>query len=316
VLTDPDPGWKNLKSRLRLEGAELTASSQIEAAWPEHVRDTPHGVGANRPIVQAQQDHAPRARATSELPSMEPELRPNTKAEAAVSRERPTPPQWLVSKHRDELSTLESTLEQAKETHAQITQDAAEKAARIRKLDEQIQQIKTAARDDALHTKHRHRKDLEARQAARKEQLNQLSERCAQLPVPPDTQTLAEEFMAYQQQHQRQRESTIEDAAADEIEIGTPVFEQTLGPRPDPGSPARDVWNRAALQIGKHRVQRNITNPHQHGIDTSDRRSRKLAKEVDPAIEQLNRHWATQGLQLKITTIRGINQGRDHGIGM
>ena len=316
VLTDPDPGWKNLKSRLRLEGAEQTATNQIEAARPEHVRDTPHGVGANRPIVQAQQDHAPPAAATPWPVAKEPELRPNTKAEAAVSRERSTPAQWLVSKHRDALSALDSRLEQAKETHAQVMHNAAEKAARIRELDEQIQQIKTAARDDALHTKRRHRKDLEARQAARQEQLNQLSLRRAQLPVPPDRQTLAEEFMAYQQRHQRLRESTIEDAAADEIEIGTPVFEQTLGPRPDPGSQARDVWNHAALQIGKHRVRHNITDPHQHGIDTSDRRSRKLGRDLDQAIERLNKHWATQGLQLKIATIGRIGQDRHREVGM
>ena len=41
---------------------------------------------------------------------------------------------------------------------------------------------------------------------------------------------LADEFIAYQHQHRDRRDSIIQDAAIDEIEIGIPVFEETLGP--------------------------------------------------------------------------------------
>ena len=67
-----------------------------------------------------------------------------------------------------------------------------------------------------------------------------------------------------------------------------------LGPRPDSGQ-ARDVWDRAALAIGKHRVERGITHPYQHGVDTGDWRSRKLGRDLDRLIERLNRHWTARG---------------------
>ncbi len=314
VLTDPDPGWKGLKSRLRLEGAEQTASKHIETMRSEHVQGSTRNTQAEVSIVPPRKANAP-ATPTRRPVSKEPDGRPNGTTRSPASRAKLAPWQWPVSKHRAALSALHSRLEEAKETHAQVMQDAIEKAALVRDLDEQIQQIKTAALDDARGSKRRHRKDLEARQAIRQEQVNRLSVRRAQLPTPPDTQTLSAEFVTYQQQHQDRRNAIIKDAAVDEIEIGTPVFEQTLGPRPDSGQ-ARDVWDRAALAIGKHRVERGITHPYQHGVDTGDWRSRKLGRDLDRLIERLNRHWTSQGLQLKIAPLRGAGQDPHRGMGM
>ncbi len=42
VLSEPDPQWKNLKARLRLEGAEPTATTQMQAAEAEAGRDASH----------------------------------------------------------------------------------------------------------------------------------------------------------------------------------------------------------------------------------------------------------------------------------
>ena len=63
-------------------------------------------------------------------------------------------------------------------------------------------------------------------------------------------------------------------------------------------------------------MQHNITDPHQHGIDTRHVRNRKLVRALDRAVEQLNSHWVTRGARLKIASITGMNQGRGQGMEM
>ena len=132
VLTDPDPGWKDLKSRLRLEGAEQTASKHIETmrtrARPG--LDAEHaGRGVDVPQRKADAPATPTRRPVSK----EPDGRPNgTTRSASVTSEARSVATWPVSKHRAALSALHSRLEEAKETHAQVMQDAIEKAALIR----------------------------------------------------------------------------------------------------------------------------------------------------------------------------------------
>ena len=315
VLTEPDPRWKNLKARLRLEGAEQTAIEHLESARvvPPDPAQTLASRTAGKPEHEGEPSITTAGQPTTEIPEVV-EARPRVEAEPPIPSEASRAPQWPVSKHRTVLAELDSTLERAKENHAQVMQDAAEKKERATELDRQIEIMENAGREDAQNTKRRRRKELEARQALRQTQLDRLSAQRAQLPVPPDTRTLADEFIVHQQQHRNRRNSVIEDAAIDEVEIGTPVFEETLGPPPEPGSQAREVWIRAALTIGKHRVEHNITNPYQHGIDPERWRNRKLLKDLERAVEQLERHWATQGLQVNITPIRGIDRDGDLGM--
>ncbi len=117
VLTDPDPGWKNLKSRLRLEGAEQTATQHLEAAARVVLTD-PH------PDVCVEGIRRPRSAATNRSRQSSPLRRPrqrhprsskpvhrSRRGAADTARGDACAQRWPVSKHRYALAELDLKLE-------------------------------------------------------------------------------------------------------------------------------------------------------------------------------------------------------------
>jgi conjugative relaxase-like TrwC/TraI family protein len=329
VLSDPDPQWKNLKTRLRLEGAEPSATTQIEAAEAQRARNPssqrvaqmPHvAEPATEKVKHEQEPNVDVQQVPSELetPSVgtvgsgDPKL--EVADDVAAAPEAAQEPQWRVSAHRATIADIDEKYERATKIHQDISREATEAITRRSEIDQRIQQIERDARDDTQTTKRRHRDELDARQSRRQEELDRLSAERAQLGTPRDPETLWAEYVAFGEQSRRKKARAVEDAAIDEIEMGTPVFENTVGPRPEQRTREREVWNRAALAIGKHRVEHAITDPNDHGIDPRDPKNRALIKHVNKALDELSIYRATVGLELGPEPFKGI--GNDESLGM
>jgi hypothetical protein len=319
VLSEPDPQWKNLKARMRLEGAEATATQHIQAAEAKQAQvQTPEGGKrvevVEPPTVNGEPDHEQTpATAASPEPAPAAEVADVVSEPEPAAAQQPTVvPEWPVSELRNKVAEIDARYERAVEMHGRVSREAKQSIDTIREIDARINEIKHAAREDAQNTKRRHRDQLDARQSRRQEELDRLAAQRAELGNPRNPEQLFAEFIAFGEQSRTNKARVVEDAAIEEIEIGTPIFERTLGPRPEPGSRAREMWNKAALKIGKHRVEHEITDPYQHGIDLGDSRTRGLVREVDRAAEQLSRHWAKQGIEIQISPIKELGQGHGH----
>lgn len=321
VLSEPDPQWKNLKARMRLEGAELTASQHIEAAGPNQSQvRAPERVqsidGKAPPTVATEPEHElTPASAASPEPAAAAEFPEEVRAPEPLPAPEPAAtPEWPVSEHRSKIDEIDARYERAIEMHKRLSREAKQNIEAIREIEARVDEIKRAAGEDAKNTKRRHRDQLDARQSRRQEELDRLAAQRAELGNPRDPEQLFSEFITFGEQSRTSKARAAEDAAVDEIEMGTPVFEKTLGPRPQAGAPARETWNRAALEIGKHRVLNNIAEPHSHGIDPGDPKHRELIRQISRAVEQLNGNRADHGLDVGINPFKGI--GTDEGLGL
>lgn len=321
VLSEPDPQWKNLKARMRLEGAEPTATQHIQTAEAQQAQvqatDRVQRVEVVEPptvIDEPEHEQTPTVAASPEPAPVAEIADVVTGSERLAAPEPTVVPEWPVSVLRSKVAEIDARYELAIETHNRLSQAAEQSIKTIREIDARIREIKNAAREDAQNTKRRHRDQLDAREGRRQEELDRLAARRAQLGNPQDPKQLFAEFIEFGEQSRSNKVRAAEDAAIEEIEMGTPVFERTLGPRPQAGTPGREIWNRAALEIGKHRVLQNVTDPHTHGIEPRDPKHRDLVKQINRAMEQLNKYRADQGLDVGVNPFKP--PGRDESLGM
>lgn len=320
VLSDPDPQWKNLKARMRLEGAELTATQHIAAAESQQAQQrgperAQHIDGKDSSAVTEPENEQTPAIPASPEPAPATEF-PEVPAPEPLPKPEPadSTPKWPVSEHRSKIREIDARYERAIEMHNRLRREAKQSIGKIGEIEVRISAIKDAAREDRQNTKRRHRDQFDARQSRRQEELDRLAAQRAELGNPRDPDQLYAEFVAFGEQSRTNRARAVEDAAIDEIEMGTPVFQQTLGPRPQPAEPAREIWNRAAHEIGKHRVLNNVSDPHSHGIDPGDPKHRDLTKQISRAIEELNVYRTDHGLEVGLDPFKGI--GTDEGLGV
>jgi conjugative relaxase-like TrwC/TraI family protein len=326
VLSDPDPQWKNLKARMRLEGAEATATEQIESAQTTPARDqarTPakaQARAAEPPVVNEVDTALPLESGERQEPPV-----PNAEIHDGTSELEPDTPQarepvealrWPISKHREKVAELDARYELGQKTFHRAVAENERRIEAIRVIDDRVRQIRATGRKDAETTKRWQRDQLKKRESDRQDELDRLLAQRGQLHQPRDPATLSAEFMAFATGTRERKTRAAEEAAREEIETGTPVFERVLGPRPPADTQARKVWDSAALEIGQHRVEHNITDPYEHRLDLSRALNPQLRPRVDRAIGQLNKYWISQGVGIRISPSRGIGQDQGPGFGM